>query len=476
MRKITAALLSTLLLAQAVPMSASAADAKVETIDGKSTVFVSSFGRMKYDGNNYNSFKSVDDALAALGKNGGQVIFSASLPLSAFADTTGRSKLSFVGMGTKLTSNTLDFSGLETVEFAGDTAFSFVNIKTDPGSVLLTGGYDFIAEDDFDTYSQETYVAGGDNIISYPAPLIVAPGNGNGNGKIRLHAGVYDRVIAGAHASSAAKGAVVQLNGGTYTEVYAGNDGSGKTSGNTEVTLYDGAVDTFYAGSAAGTVDGNVVAVIEGGSIDELIVGAASGATINGDLAVVVSGGDVASVKFVNDGKVTGNTILVSKGDTANFFADAKGSYVFTVTEGTCTPSYKDGKLVGFLLTDNNGLPAETATIDGAAVQSADGIYSIATGKHTVAVAERNLSIRGNAEFVAGYSDGTFRPQNNLSRAEAVTMLARLLADDAEIKKFSSDYSDVAVDSWYSSYIGFFQSICLLSNIDRDNGSAFAPY
>ncbi len=56
--------------------------------------------------------------------------------------------------------------------------------------------------------------------------------------------------------------------------------------------------------------------------------------------------------------------------------------------------------------------------------------------------------------YMNGYDDGTFRPSNLLSRAEACTVAARLLEDDFAISG-SSDFTDVDDSDWYARYIGF---------------------
>ena len=463
------------LLAQSAVLSVSAADAKAETVDGTPTVFVSSFGRMSYDGKSYTAFKDFGEAITALGKDGGKIVFTSTAALSEFSDTAGRGSLTLVGVGKKPSGNTLDFTGRKTVEFTGNLYLDMLNIKADEGAFLLTGGYDFSALSNFDTNFSEKYSPEG-NTITYPAPLSIAPGNGSGNGSITLSAGVFDRVTAGAYSGDAAKGTTVTVKGGKVESAVAGNIGKGTTSGDTSLTVREEAeVKEVAAGSKDGNVTGNVTTEISGGKIASLTIGTASGATVGGNLTVVVSGGNIEKVTFVNDGKINGKTILIGEEDAANYFADATANYILEVTAGSVRPVFDGNTLSGFTVRDSNGLPADTAKIDGAEVHSESGIYTIAEGKHTVEASKRSLTLKKDVSFVAGYDDGTFRPQNNVTRAEAVTMLARLLADDDYIKRYSASYNDVAADAWYSSYIGFFQEMQLLSAIDRENGRAFAP-
>lgn len=54
---------------------------------------------------------------------------------------------------------------------------------------------------------------------------------------------------------------------------------------------------------------------------------------------------------------------------------------------------------------------------------------------------------------IAGYDDGTFRPNNNLNRAEAAVILYQIITDldpnDPSVKPFS----DVEVDAWFAGYV-----------------------
>ncbi len=475
MKKQTARLLALCLAAQSALLPVHAADAQVENIDGVSTVFVSSFGRMSYEGKNYTAFKDFNEAFTALGGDGGKIVFAATAPLSEFKDTAGRGSLTLLGTGKKPSGNTLDFTGRETVEFAGHLYLDMLNIKADEGAMLLTNGYDFVAYSNFDTNFSEKYSPQG-NTITYPAPLSIAPGSGAGVGSISLAAGVYDRVVAGAHSDSAANGTSVTVSGGTYEKLVSGNDGKGTTTGSTSLTVKGEAeAKQVVAGSNGGKITGNVTAEIAGGSVKELVIGTNGGASVDGNLAVIVSGGSIEKISFVSDGKVSGKTVFIGAGEAKDLFKDADASYILEVTAGIVRPVWDGNAIAGFSIVDSNGLTANTAKIDGTETHSENGVYTIPEGKHTIEAVGKALEFKKDASFVAGYDDGTFRPQNNMSRAEAVTMMARLLADEDYIKKCTASYSDVAADAWYSPYIGFMQTLNMLTPIARDNGRAFAP-
>ena len=61
-----------------------------------------------------------------------------------------------------------------------------------------------------------------------------------------------------------------------------------------------------------------------------------------------------------------------------------------------------------------------------------------------------------HAAYIFGYEDGTFRPDNNMSRAEAVAIFARLISEQKGEKiSGKSNFNDVSKSEWYSDYIGY---------------------
>ncbi len=58
--------------------------------------------------------------------------------------------------------------------------------------------------------------------------------------------------------------------------------------------------------------------------------------------------------------------------------------------------------------------------------------------------------------YIFGYADGTFRPDNNMSRAEAAAIFARLVSEQKGEKiSGKSSFNDVSKSEWYSDYIGY---------------------
>lgn len=55
--------------------------------------------------------------------------------------------------------------------------------------------------------------------------------------------------------------------------------------------------------------------------------------------------------------------------------------------------------------------------------------------------------------YITGYMDGTFRPQNNIKRSECVVMLHRLLTQDEQTTNIRQ-FTDVPSNAWYSDAVG----------------------
>ncbi|OON96244.1 MAG: hypothetical protein ATN36_05980 [Epulopiscium sp. Nele67-Bin005] len=53
-----------------------------------------------------------------------------------------------------------------------------------------------------------------------------------------------------------------------------------------------------------------------------------------------------------------------------------------------------------------------------------------------------------NAGYITGYEDGTFAPKNTVTRAEAVTMINRMIGDTTSVNSTTSQFSDVPTTHW----------------------------
>ena len=111
-KRLLAIVLSIMLVVCALPFTfaqVSAAAPAVEIIDGQRTVFLSGFGRMNYQNETKTAFRTFEEALSALGTEGGRICFSGTLNLAEWQDTPGRGPITFEGVGNKVSGSKLDF-------------------------------------------------------------------------------------------------------------------------------------------------------------------------------------------------------------------------------------------------------------------------------------------------------------------------------------------------------------------------------
>ena len=70
-------------------------------------------------------------------------------------------------------------------------------------------------------------------------------------------------------------------------------------------------------------------------------------------------------------------------------------------------------------------------------------------------IAAACLNTKDHYSYLIGYSDGTVRPNGRITRAEVATIFFRLLTDDARQRNCSSEnnFSDVSADKWYNNAV-----------------------
>ena len=70
-------------------------------------------------------------------------------------------------------------------------------------------------------------------------------------------------------------------------------------------------------------------------------------------------------------------------------------------------------------------------------------------------IAAAYLNTQDHYSYLIGYSDGTVRPNGRITRAEVATIFFRLLTDDTRQRNWSSEnhFSDVSADKWYNNAV-----------------------
>ena len=174
---------------------------------------------------------------------------------------------------------------------------------------------------------------------------------------------------------------------------------------------------------------------------------------------------------------------------------------------GSSGGSYISSNITNITITDKNGKNVSvskstdkdgkiTLTLPNGANLTNDNYYTIKTSdskgnaKADVAIIlkdKKNNSANGTTDkngmlilpasehkaYIFGYNDGTFRPDNNMSRAEAAAIFARLISEQKGEKiSGKSNFNDVSKNEWYSDYIGYLSKYGIIKGYSN---STFRP-
>ena len=125
----------------------------------------------------------------------------------------------------------------------------------------------------------------------------------------------------------------------------------------------------------------------------------------------------------------------------------------------------KDGKITltlpnGANLTGDNYYTIKATDSKGNAKADVSIILKDKKNKSANGTTDKNgmliLPASEHKAYIFGYNDGTFRPDNNMSRAEAAAIFARLISEQKGEKiSGKSSFNDVSKNEWYSDYIGY---------------------
>ena len=149
--------------------------------------------------------------------------------------------------------------------------------------------------------------------------------------------------------------------------------------------------------------------------------------------------------------------------------SNASGIVRFTkVGSGTYTLLEKAAP-EGYVISDKT----YELTVSGSRVTMDGKTYSPVTFVNRRAA---ELNRRDHYAFLVGYADGTFGPECNMTRAEVTTMFARLLTEQIEADKtYSSTFNDVAKDCWAANYIGYMQQFGIVTGYTDGSFRPNAP-
>ena len=149
--------------------------------------------------------------------------------------------------------------------------------------------------------------------------------------------------------------------------------------------------------------------------------------------------------------------------------SNTSGTVRFTdVSSGTYTLLEKKAP-EGYVLSNET----YTLTVSGSRVTMNGKAYSPVTFVNRKAA---ELNRTDHFAFLVGYTGGTFGPERNMTRAEVTTMFARLLTEQIEADKtYSNTFTDVPKGYWAANYIGYMQQFGIITGYSDGSFRPDAP-
>lgn len=169
------------------------------------------------------------------------------------------------------------------------------------------------------------------------------------------------------------------------------------------------------------------------------------------DKVIAVDGGATVEVIPTAD---AGYKVSTIKYGTKKLAADENGKYTFTMptepTKLTVSFSSTTGGSTGggnSGLSTGGGSPATPKPSASASPEPSASVEPAPSGQPGVSTGKHDA-------YVYGYPDGSFKAENGITRAETAAIFARALTDYVEGTAYTGSYSDVA-DDWYTNYVNF---------------------
>ena len=149
--------------------------------------------------------------------------------------------------------------------------------------------------------------------------------------------------------------------------------------------------------------------------------------------------------------------------------SNTSGTVRFTdVSSGTYTLLEKKAP-EGYVISNET----YTLNVSGSRVTMNGKAYSPVTFVNRKAA---ELNRTDHFAFLVGYTDGTFGPERDMTRAEVTTMFARLLTEQIEADKaYSNTFSDVPKGCWAANYVGYMQQFGVITGYSDGSFRPDAP-
>ena len=183
---------------------------------------------------------------------------------------------------------------------------------------------------------------------------------------------------------------------------------------------------------------------------------------------------DNAHIILTDDGKIKvelpdGKKLTTSNKTTVTVTKDdepVKGVYV-TISDGSTSKSASTNvKGQVTLPYSSSGAGGSRSSGGSSHSSSGGGVISSVTTKN-----------EHHAAYVIGYEEGDFRPEGNMTRAEAAAIFARNIAErkGEKIPTKVSSYSDVTREFWYNNYICYLDGYKLINGYSDGTFRPDAP-
>ncbi len=260
------------------------------------------------------------------------------------------------------------------------------------------------------------------------------------------------------------------------------HDGIGEhikgTVASTNTTIDGGSVHLFYMGGGYPTstthgITGDCHFTINSGVVSTLTIGFDKYTTtpphttgrIDGNVVITVNGGEIGVIKTSNvndDNTVGGFVSLVFNNGTLSGYENLpeanEGKFIIR--------SGYHGKVSS---TDEAGVytyeadPGYDCYVDSILVEG--NTFTVEPGVHIVSYRRQemiDLSEQTEA-YVNGFEDGSFHPDEKLTRAQAIELVVNATTDKSLIKgKHSSAFSDISKSDWYYDSVAYLEMLCIL--------------
>ena len=169
--------------------------------------------------------------------------------------------------------------------------------------------------------------------------------------------------------------------------------------------------------------------------------GGGGGGTVSSTYNVTVTDKDGKTVSVTKSIKNDDITLTLPKG------TELDGNNYYTIT-----------------VTDRQGKAAEDIDVT---LKDRDGNNGSGVTDENGQLILPNISVTHRA-YIIGYEDGTFRPEGNITRAEAAAIFARNIAElkDEAISGRTTSFDDVESDMWYTSYISYLEKYDIINGYE----------